>query len=113
RRAHHGEGPRSPPGGGWRAHPLRRPGGGSPGAGVAERFPVIALLIGAAVGLVVSWVATPPAIAFFRRRSIGQFIQEEVEGHLHKQGTPTMGGVVFVGALVIAYLVAHLRVWTP
>ena len=74
---------------------------------------MIALLIAAAAGLVVSILGTPPAIRFFRRRSIGQFIQEEVEGHLHKQGTPTMGGVVFVGALVVAYLAAHLRIWTP
>ena len=74
---------------------------------------MIALLVGAAVGLIISIVGTPFAIRILRRREIGQFIQEEIEGHAHKQGTPTMGGVVFVAAVVIAYFVAHVRVWTP
>jgi phospho-N-acetylmuramoyl-pentapeptide-transferase len=74
---------------------------------------VIALLVGAAFGLVVSILGTPIAIRVLRRRQIGQFIQEEIEGHQHKQGTPTMGGVVFVPAVVIAYVVAHVRLWTP
>ncbi len=74
---------------------------------------MIALLVGAAFGLVVSILGTPIAIRVLRRRQIGQFIQEEIEGHQHKQGTPTMGGVVFVPAVVIAYVVAHVRLWTP
>jgi phospho-N-acetylmuramoyl-pentapeptide-transferase len=72
---------------------------------------VIPLLTAAAVGLLVSIFGTPYAIRFFRRREIGQFIQEEIAGmHGHKQGTPTMGGVVFVLAAVIGYLVSHVRV---
>lgn len=74
---------------------------------------MIALGASLAIGLVLSIFGTPAAIKYFRRRSIGQFIQEEVEGHHHKQGTPTMGGVVFVVAVVLAYLVAHIKVWTP
>lgn len=74
---------------------------------------MIALLVAAAAALVVSILGTPAAIRTFRRRSIGQFIQEEIEGHAHKQGTPTMGGVVFVVAVLAAYLVAHVRVWSP
>ena len=74
---------------------------------------MIALLVAAAAALVVSILGTPAAIRVFRRRSIGQFIQEEIEGHAHKQGTPTMGGVVFVVAVLAAYLVAHVRVWSP
>ncbi len=74
---------------------------------------MIALLVGAAFGLVVSILGTPIAIRVLRRRQIGQFIQEEIEGHQHKQGTPTMGGVVFVPAVVIAYVLAHVRLWTP
>lgn len=72
---------------------------------------MIPLLTAAAVGLLVSIFGTPYAIRFFRRREIGQFIQEEIAGmHGHKQGTPTMGGVVFVLAAVIGYLVSHVRV---
>jgi phospho-N-acetylmuramoyl-pentapeptide-transferase len=75
---------------------------------------VISLLIAAAVGLTVSIFGTPYAIRFFRRKEIGQFIQEEISGmHGHKQGTPTMGGVVFVSAAIIGYLLAHVRLITP
>jgi phospho-N-acetylmuramoyl-pentapeptide-transferase len=74
---------------------------------------VIRLLIAAATGLAVSIFGTPIAIGILRRRAVGQFIQEEITGHSHKQGTPTMGGVVLVIAVVVGYLLAHLRVWTP
>jgi phospho-N-acetylmuramoyl-pentapeptide-transferase len=75
---------------------------------------VISLLIAASVGLTVSIFGTPYAIRFFRRREIGQFIQEEIAGmHGHKQGTPTMGGVVFVLAAVVGYLLSHVRLLSP
>jgi phospho-N-acetylmuramoyl-pentapeptide-transferase len=75
---------------------------------------VISLLIAAAVGLLVSVFGTPYAIRLFRRREIGQFIQEEIAGmHGHKQGTPTMGGVVFVSAAIIGYFLSHVRLVNP
>ncbi len=74
---------------------------------------MIPLLIAAAVGLLVSIFGTPYAIRYFRRREIGQFIQEDIPGHAHKKGTPTMGGVVFVTAAVIGWLLAHVKVWSP
>lgn len=75
---------------------------------------MIPLLIAAAVGLLASIFGTPYAIRFLRRREIGQFIQEDIQGqHGHKQGTPTMGGVVFVTAGVFGWLLSHLQVWTP
>jgi phospho-N-acetylmuramoyl-pentapeptide-transferase len=74
---------------------------------------MIRLLIAAATGLLVSIFGTPIAIGYLRRRSIGQFIQAEITGHTHKQGTPTMGGIVFVLATVIGYVMAHFRLWTP
>lgn len=75
---------------------------------------MIALLVAAALGLIISIFGTPYAIRILRRREIGQFIQEDIEGqHGHKKGTPTMGGVVFVGAAVIGWLLAHVRVWGP
>ncbi len=71
---------------------------------------MISLLVGAAVSLLVSIFGTHYAIGFFRKRSIGQFIQEEIAGmHAHKQGTPTMGGIVFVLAAIIGYVVSHFR----
>lgn len=74
---------------------------------------MIPLLIAAAVGLTVSVFGTPYAMRFFRRRAIGQFIQEDIKGHAHKQGTPTMGGVVFVVAAILGWLIAHIRIWAP
>lgn len=75
---------------------------------------MIPLLIAAALGLLLSIFGTPYAIRALRGRKIGQFIQEDIQGqHAHKQGTPTMGGLVFVSAAVIGWFLAHLQVWTP
>ena len=41
----------------------------------------------------------PRFIAFLRRKELGQYIREEgPKGHVVKQGTPTMGGVLIVAA---------------
>lgn len=75
---------------------------------------MISLLIGASTALIVSIFGTRYAIHYFRKRSIGQFIQEEIAGmHAHKQGTPTMGGIVFVVAAIIGWFVSHFRIWSP
>jgi len=68
---------------------------------------MIAMLASGAVAFLVSIVLTPVAIRFFRANDIGQFIQDEV-AHEHKQGTPTMGGLVMILAVVSGYLVAHV-----
>jgi phospho-N-acetylmuramoyl-pentapeptide-transferase len=74
---------------------------------------VIPLLVAAALGLVLSIFGTPYAMKVLRRRQIGQFIQEDIQGqHSHKQGTPTMGGVVFVLAAVVGWLLAHVQIWS-
>jgi phospho-N-acetylmuramoyl-pentapeptide-transferase len=73
---------------------------------------VISLLIAAAVGIIVSIFGTPYAIRVFRRREIGQFIQEDIKGHAHKQGTPTMGGLVFVLAAIVGYVLSHFRLFS-
>jgi phospho-N-acetylmuramoyl-pentapeptide-transferase len=73
---------------------------------------VISLLIAAAVAFVLVLFLTPLAIRNLRHREIGQFIQEELEGHSHKRGTPTMGGLVMLLAVPLAYVVAHVRLWT-
>ncbi len=73
---------------------------------------MIALLVAAASGMALSLLTIPLAIRYLRDRDIGQFIQEEIAGHAHKQGTPTMGGAVFVVATVLAYFLAHIRLWS-
>jgi phospho-N-acetylmuramoyl-pentapeptide-transferase len=73
---------------------------------------VISLLLSSAFAFVLVIFATPAAIRFLRRHNIGQFIQSEVEGHMHKQGVPTMGGVVIVTGAALGYLLAHFKVFT-
>ncbi|HIE33153.1 MAG TPA: phospho-N-acetylmuramoyl-pentapeptide-transferase [Thermodesulfobacteriaceae bacterium] len=47
----------------------------------------------------------PPYIAYLRRRQFGQVIREEgPKEHLRKAGTPTMGGVVLIAAIVLSVL---------
>ena len=75
---------------------------------------MISLLVAAAIALAVSIFGTPYAIGLLRRRQIGQFIQDDIQSqHAHKQGTPTMGGIVFVLAALIGFFIAHIRIWTP
>ena len=72
---------------------------------------MISILLASAIAFMITIFATPIAIRTLRRRNNGQFIQEEVEGHQHKRGTPTMGGIVIVLAVIVGYIVAHVRVW--
>jgi phospho-N-acetylmuramoyl-pentapeptide-transferase len=72
---------------------------------------VIALFVSAAVAMLVSLIATPLFIRWLRARGVGQPIQEDgPQGHFTKAGTPTMGGLVIVGASVLGWLAGHLRV---
>ncbi len=71
---------------------------------------MIAMLVAAMVAFGITILVTPVAVRFFHARSIGQHIREELEGHQHKRGTPTMGGLVIVLAVVAAWLAGHLDV---
>ncbi|PXY19533.1 phospho-N-acetylmuramoyl-pentapeptide-transferase [Prauserella muralis] len=73
---------------------------------------MISIMIAASVGLLVSILLTPYLIRTFSRQGFGQEIREEgPEGHKSKRGTPTMGGVAIIVALVVGYFVAHLADW--
>jgi phospho-N-acetylmuramoyl-pentapeptide-transferase len=73
---------------------------------------VISILIAAAAGLLVSILLTPYLIRVFSRQGFGQEIREEgPAGHKSKRGTPTMGGVAILIAMVVGYFVAHLINW--
>src|SRR5436305_1710628 len=58
-------------------------------------------------------IAGPFVIARMRVLKFGQNINEYVEGHAKKQGTPTMGGMIIAIGLIVgiafAILVDHLR----
>ncbi len=68
----------------------------------------------------IGFVVLPYCITFLRTRQIGQFVREEgPQGHLKKAGTPTMGGIVFIGITSIIfglYLVfqgSNISQWLP
>ena len=61
-------------------------------------------------------VFQPKFIAWFRKRQLGQPIREDgPESHQKKQGTPTMGGVVVVLAVLFSTLafcdLSNVYVW--
>ena len=72
------------------------------------------VLTAAAFALVISLLGTPVFIKFLVKRGYGQFIRDDrPTSHHTKRGTPTMGGAVILGAMLAAYLLAHLLTLTP
>jgi phospho-N-acetylmuramoyl-pentapeptide-transferase len=64
------------------------------------------VLAAAILSMAISILVGPKLIAFLRAREYGQHIREDgPAGHLVKQGTPTMGGVLFVLSAVIPFLI--------
>lgn len=71
------------------------------------------ILLASMISLIVSLLGTPLAIRYFRRRGFGQLLREDfatLGGGMHEQkrGTPTMGGVVIIFAVTIAYALTHV-----
>ncbi len=57
------------------------------------------------IAMLISIIAGPKFIAFLRRNEFGQQIREEGPAqHQVKQGTPTMGGLMIVLAMTVAFL---------
>jgi phospho-N-acetylmuramoyl-pentapeptide-transferase len=70
---------------------------------------VISILVAAGVGLAVTLLGTPLAVRAFRTWGWGQRIREDgPHTHLEKMGTPTMGGIVMLAGLVLAYLISRV-----
>jgi phospho-N-acetylmuramoyl-pentapeptide-transferase len=71
---------------------------------------VVALLVAGSVALFTAILGTPILIRALAVRGIGQQIRDDgPKGHLTKAGTPTMGGVAILGAVVVGYVAAHIR----
>ncbi|QAY70632.1 phospho-N-acetylmuramoyl-pentapeptide-transferase [Xylanimonas protaetiae] len=63
---------------------------------------MIAILVATGVSLVVALFGTPLFIRFLVRKNYGQFVRQDgPTAHFTKRGTPTMGGVVIIGATLI------------
>jgi phospho-N-acetylmuramoyl-pentapeptide-transferase len=69
------------------------------------------ILTAAAVGFFVTLLGTPIAIRVFRAWGWGQRIREDgPQGHMEKMGTPTMGGLVILAGMVLAYVAGRIAV---
>ena len=67
---------------------------------------IAALLIAAALAVVAGIILIP----LLRRLKAGQSIKENGPvWHMHKQGTPTMGGLIFIPAVVITTLALCMK----
>ena len=72
-----------------------------------------AVIVAAAVAFIFSLFGTPIAIRVFTALKAGQPIRAVgPASHQGKKGTPTMGGVAFIGATVIAYVAGHVALTT-
>jgi phospho-N-acetylmuramoyl-pentapeptide-transferase len=70
---------------------------------------VKALLLAGSLGLIGTLLGTRWAISILTRRGYGQLIRDDgPTSHHTKRGTPTMGGLVIMVAVVFAYFAAKL-----
>jgi phospho-N-acetylmuramoyl-pentapeptide-transferase len=66
---------------------------------------VTEVLLSGIIAMVISIAAGPKFIDFLRRNELGQHIREEgPKGHVTKQGTPTMGGLLIMLSMSIPFL---------
>ncbi|GGA83907.1 phospho-N-acetylmuramoyl-pentapeptide-transferase [Ornithinibacillus halotolerans] len=67
---------------------------------------ITSLIITIAIAFLVTVLLSPILIPFLRRLKFGQSIREEgPKSHLKKSGTPTMGGVMIIGSIVITSII--------
>lgn len=68
------------------------------------------ILIAGMATMLITIFLGPKVIEILRNREFGQQIREEgPQGHHEKAGTPTMGGVIFLTAVTIPYLILSDR----
>ncbi|MCA0306371.1 MAG: phospho-N-acetylmuramoyl-pentapeptide-transferase [Actinobacteria bacterium] len=71
------------------------------------------ILLAGGIGLLGTLLGTRYAIRFLVSRGYGQFIRDDgPTSHHTKRGTPTMGGIVIIISVLLAYTIAHLATWT-
>jgi phospho-N-acetylmuramoyl-pentapeptide-transferase len=67
---------------------------------------MVEVLLAGVLSMVISIVAGPKFIEFLRQNEFGQQIREEgPRGHVVKQGTPAMGGLLIMIAMSIPFLI--------
>ncbi|MET7361489.1 phospho-N-acetylmuramoyl-pentapeptide-transferase [Streptomyces sp. NPDC005562] len=67
------------------------------------------ILFAGVIGLFLTLVGTPLLIKLLARKGYGQFIRDDgPREHHSKRGTPTMGGIAFILATLIAYFLTKI-----
>lgn len=68
---------------------------------------MIAVLVAGGSSLILALLGTPLFIRYLVKKQYGQFIRQDgPTAHFTKRGTPTMGGVVIIGASLVGVAVA-------
>lgn len=57
------------------------------------------------IAFVISAVLAPIVIPFLRKLKVGQTERKELESHQKKMGTPTMGGIIILAAVIVTSLI--------
>ncbi|MFF2849449.1 phospho-N-acetylmuramoyl-pentapeptide-transferase [Streptomyces sp. NPDC058001] len=72
------------------------------------------ILFAGVIGLFLTLVGTPLLIKLLARKGYGQYIRDDGPREHHaKRGTPTMGGIAFILATIIAYFMSKVITGAP
>ncbi|GAA4667997.1 phospho-N-acetylmuramoyl-pentapeptide-transferase [Streptomyces chumphonensis] len=67
------------------------------------------ILFSGVIGLFLTLIGTPLLIKLLARKGYGQYIRDDgPRDHHSKRGTPTMGGIAFILATLVAYVLTKL-----
>jgi phospho-N-acetylmuramoyl-pentapeptide-transferase len=71
---------------------------------------MVEVLLAGVLGMVISILSGPKFIDFLRKNEFGQQIREEgPQGHVVKQGTPAMGGLLIMISMAVPFLIFSER----
>lgn len=72
------------------------------------------ILFAGVIGLFLTLIGTPLLIKLLARKGYGQYIRDDgPKEHHSKRGTPTMGGIAFILATIIAYFLSKVITGKP
>ncbi|WP_221360335.1 phospho-N-acetylmuramoyl-pentapeptide-transferase [Streptomyces beigongshangae] len=72
------------------------------------------ILFAGVIGLFLTLVGTPLLIKLLARKGYGQYIRDDgPREHHSKRGTPTMGGIAFILATIVAYFLSKVITGKP
>lgn len=79
----------------------------------ADMFGAVTAFLGLGTAFILTVIMSPWVIPMLRRMKFGQEVRDDgPQSHLKKQGTPTMGGIIFLIAITAAVLAGMLRFGT-